>query len=475
MQKFRVSVDDFYRVFSEHAPRVDACMQELVERYDIRGKSVLSIGAGTAREEQQFALAGNDLLLIDVDEQNTLRWRLEGMPEGRGLEYWIGDATEFEQGVGTHDVVYLSSFTPDEARRGAIVKENTEAGSRWNPLVDPFHPAVMHYASSLRENGLLIVQSYYGSIEIGWNPDYLPACRRQLAEAGLHLLEVHRLKDSYGVILYVAVKGKPRIAPATKISQFHGRANAEPTVRVFGATAASINPAQPPAPVVSSGRMRASEAALRAAASARYAALRMAGYASANPRWKLHETISEAEQSTALKEITGRLRFKTALNLNCGFGRNARVLRSFANVVWGTDIVDAKHVTDFIRYIRTEPGDEDCLAPIGSGAVDAAFVLNVAGFHPHSTWRAYLSSANPELGVQLQEQNLPRVLAKGGLLICCEWESEPEKRWGRASWADIDDHAAFRYDAPDRLDEFELVVCGVTRSTRSPFVVYRRT
>ena len=80
-----------------------------------------------------------------------------------------------------------------------------------------------------------------------------------------------------------------------------------------------------------------------------------------------------------------------------------------------------------------------------------------------------------ELGVQLQEQNLPRVLAKGGLLICCEWESEPEKRWGRTQWADIDDHAAFHYDAPDRLDDFELVVCGVTRSTRSPFVVYRRT
>jgi hypothetical protein len=201
----------------------------------------------------------------------------------------------------------------------------------------------------------------------------------------------------------------------------------------------------------------------------------LAGRASANPRWKLHEAISEAEQSTALKEIMGRLRFKTALNLNCGFGRNARVLRSFANVVCGTDIIDAKHVTDFARYIRTEPGAEDCLAPIGSGAVDAAFVLNVAGFHPHSTWRAYLSSANPELGVQLQEQNLPRVLTKGGLLICCEWESEPEKRWGRTQWADIDDHAAFHYDAPDRLDDFELVVCGVTRSTRSPFVVYRRT
>jgi hypothetical protein len=475
MQKFRVSADDFYRVFSEEAPRIDACMGELIERYDIRGKSVLSIGAGAAREEQQFALAGNDLLLIDIDEQGSLQMRLQEMQESRGLEYWIGDATEFEQGVGTHDVVYLSGFTPDEARRSAIVKNNAGVGRSWNPLVDPFHPVVMQYAASLRDNGLLIIQSYCGSIEIGWNPDYLSACRRQLGEAGLHLLEIHRFRDAYGVLLYTAVKGKSRIAPATKISKFHGRANPQATVRVFGANAASINPAEPPAPVVSSSRKITYEAILRIAAWARYAVLRLAGCASANPRWKLPDTISDAQQTTALREITGRLRFKTALSLQCGLGQNARILRSFADDVRGIDIVDAKHVTDFVRYIRTEPGDEDCLAQIGDGAVDAAFVLNVTGFHPHSTWRAYLSSANPELWLQFQEQNLPRVLAKGGLLICCEWESEPEKRWGRTSWEGIDGHAAFHYDAPDRFDGFELVVCGLTRSTRSPFVVYRRT
>jgi hypothetical protein len=474
MQKFRVSVDDFYRVYSEKSPRVDECMQELIERYDIHGKSVLSVGAGTGFEERQFALAGNDLLLIDIDEQGSILPWLKRMPERPGLSYWIGDATEFEQGVGTHDVVYLSSFTPDEARRGAIVKHNTETGIRWDPMVDPFHPVVMQYVSSLREGGLLIIQSYYFSVEIAWNPDYLLACKRQLGTAGLHLLEVHRFKDTYGVMLYTAVKGKPGIAPAIKISKFHGRANPEATVRVFGATAASINRAQPPAPAASSSRRRAYQLALRAAAWARYAALRLAGCASANPRWKLHETISDAEQIAALREITGRFRFKTALNLQCGFGRNARVLQSVADTIWGTDIIDPKHITDFVRYIRTEPGDEDCLAQIGSGAADLAFVLNVTGFNPHSTWRTYFSSANQELAIYLQEQNLPRVLAEGGLLICCEWESEPEKRWGRASWADIDGHAAFHYDAPDRLEGFEMVACGVTRSTRSPFVMYRR-
>jgi SAM-dependent methyltransferase len=474
MQKFRVSADDFYRVFSEDAPRIDACMGELIERYDIRGKSVLSIGAGAGREEQQFALAGNDLLLIDIDEQGSLQLRLQEMPESRGLEYWIGDAAEFEQGVGTHDVVYLSGFTPDEARRSAIVKNNAEIGRSWDPLADPFHPVVMQYAASLRDNGLLLIQSYCGSIEIGWNPDYLAACRRQLGEIGLHLLEIHRFKDAYGVLLYTAVKGKPRIAPATKISRFHGRADPQATVRVFGATAASISPAEPPTPAASSNRKRVYEAILRIVAWTRYIPLRVAGCASANPKWKLPDTISDAEQKIALREIIGRFRFKTALNLHCGFGRNARILQSFTDSVLGIDTIDAKQVTDFNQYIRLEPGDEDCLAQISSGTVDAAFVLNVTGFHPHSTWRAYLSSANPELWLQLQEQNLPRVLAKGGLLICCEWESEPERRWGRTSWKGIDGHAAFHYDAPDRFDGFELIACGLTRSTRSPFVMYRK-
>ena len=44
-----------------------------------------------------------------------------------GLKYWICDATEFEQGIGTHDIVYLSGCTPDEARRSAIVKDGRDS------------------------------------------------------------------------------------------------------------------------------------------------------------------------------------------------------------------------------------------------------------------------------------------------------------------------------------------------------------
>lgn len=373
-----------------------------------------------------------------------------------------------------HDVVYFSGFTPDETRREAIVIDNTEAGRKWELHVDAFHPAVMQYASSLREGGLLIVQSYCGSIEIGWNPDYLPACRRQLGEAGLHLLEVHRFRHFYGVILYVAVKGKPRIAPATKISQFHGRSHPEPTVRMFGATAASIAAARSTGPVVPSGQRRAYQRLLKTAVWCRYASLRMLGYSSANPRWKLHNTNLDVEETAALREIMGRIRFPTVLNLSCGSGQGARALREFADELWGADIIDTKNVANLDRYIRMEPRDEFCLAEIGSGTVQVAYISNRTGFNAHSTWTAYLSSANEELGIYLQQQNLPRVLAKGGLLICREWESEPEKRWGRTSLADIDRRAAANYDAPDSLEGFKLITCGFAKSTRSPFVVYRR-
>jgi hypothetical protein len=63
-------------------------------------------------------------------------------------------------------------------------------------------------------------------------------------------MEVHRFKETHGVMLYTAVKGKQVLAPAQKISQFHGRAAPEPTERIFAASGSSIAASMPPPPTL---------------------------------------------------------------------------------------------------------------------------------------------------------------------------------------------------------------------------------
>jgi SAM-dependent methyltransferase len=235
MHKFSVAIDDFYQTFCQRIPRIDACMQELIARYNIADKSVLSVGAGLAREERQFALAGNDLLLVDVDESDKLLPQLQRMPERPGLSYWIGDAAEFVPNLGTYDVIYFSSFTPDEFRREAMVREQVRQGKRWDLSDDPFHPVMMEYTNALKTGGLFLIQSYCGGIDADANPDYLAACERQLRCQELHLVEVHRFQKTYGIMLYTAFKGKHMRAPTERLSQFHGRASPEPTERIFAA------------------------------------------------------------------------------------------------------------------------------------------------------------------------------------------------------------------------------------------------
>jgi hypothetical protein len=286
MHKFSVGVDDFYRAFAYDMPRIDASMQELIARYHITGKPVLSVGAGSAFEERQFVLAGNDLLLIDIDESSNLLPELQKMPKKPGLSYWIGDAAEFRHSLGNYDVVYFSSFTPDEIRRESIVRDNAGRGRPWALSHDPFHPVVMEYTAALKPGGLLIIQSYCGGIDTDANPNYLAACGRQLATHGIHLMEVHRFEETHGVMLYTAVKGRQVVAPAQKISQFHGRAAPEPTERIFAASGSSIAASAPPPPTLKRIRNRIRSVLNKGHNFLRYAHLRLGGYSSANPHWK---------------------------------------------------------------------------------------------------------------------------------------------------------------------------------------------
>jgi hypothetical protein len=232
VRKFSISVDEFHQRYAMYdLPRIDACMDELIERYNIHGKSILSVGAGSGNEEMRFARAKNDVLMIDVDEHGSLTLSLESMKPSTELRYWIGDAAELESSLKTYDVLYFSSFTPDEQRRASIARPR--GGYNWPLEEDPFHPVVMRYASALNKDGMLIVQSFCDSIYTDRNPNYIDACQRQLLSNGLNLFEIHRFAKTQGVMLYTVIKGEPRQAPKHKLSKFHGRGPVEDTERVF--------------------------------------------------------------------------------------------------------------------------------------------------------------------------------------------------------------------------------------------------
>lgn len=265
MRTFVVAFSDFYGAFPPHSggdmtpeknEAVRTAIGQLVARYGIARKSILSIGSSSAFEEYWFAILGlNRLTLVDIDEHDRLLPALEKMPRRwRGLSYHIGDAAEFcaprrmfgvEVPRRRFDVLYLSSFTPDEIRRDTLLRERSEALitrkmaagveiDQWAPWQDPLHPVTMEAAHLLRPGGLMIVQSYAFGIDAVYHKYFLPAMHRQLEAAGIELLEVHRFQRTTGVNLIAAQKrGGHRPPMEAPISRFHARATPEPVERIW--------------------------------------------------------------------------------------------------------------------------------------------------------------------------------------------------------------------------------------------------
>jgi hypothetical protein len=218
------------------APRMQAAIAQIAQRYDIKDKSVLSLGGGFGMEEYYFTQHGNRLTIVDIDEFGFVEPILKSCPAG-DLNYVVGDANgvEFDQ---PFDALFLSGFTPDELRRSEIVRQrDTETFRRmvelndgaweWPWWEDPFHALVMRFARNLREGGTMIVQSYCGSLDMIDHRYYLWACDRQLAEAGMRLLELYRFAQTTGSMLYVTARGSPAWPLWPPITCFHGRAEPE--------------------------------------------------------------------------------------------------------------------------------------------------------------------------------------------------------------------------------------------------------
>jgi hypothetical protein len=209
----------------------------------------------------------------------------------------------------------------------------------------------------------------------------------------------------------------------------------------------------------------------------RYWALRARGYGSANPRFDDFRCSPEtiAESIGEISARTGIERFDTVFEHRCGTGSNGRALQKIATHVYGADSIPLPFVSISIeRYICISEGSRVSFPTVEDGSVDAIFHLNQIGFNARSTWSEFLQR-DDRVSTLLEPQNFPRLLKPGGFLIFSEWESRPERRWGRMGLGVIVGKDASKEYDPPLLQGFELAACGFTCATRGPFVAYRRT
>lgn len=249
MRSYRVSDAAFYGWFSSNKydpdRRIELAVEQLVKRYGIENKAILSIGGGWGIEEYFLLKRSNRLTVVDIDERKDIEPALQKAPPG-DFHYIVGDANDVDL-TEQFDVLFLSSFAPDEHRRDAVARQRgTDCFQRmlklndgiweWPWWEDPFHPAIMKFTRNIRPGGLMIVQSYAGGLDALDNRYYLWACDRQLATAGMKLIEVYRFAKTTGVMLYVISKGDSYPLPLfPPITRFHGRGGAEKTqcLRLF--------------------------------------------------------------------------------------------------------------------------------------------------------------------------------------------------------------------------------------------------
>jgi hypothetical protein len=213
-REYWVSTETF-REQAHQFPRISVAVDQLIRRFDIRDKKILSLGPRFGREEYWFAKNGNQITMVDIDEQGDLEPALSAAESGP-LRYLIGDALNAVPNE-PFDVLFLSGFGPDEFRRREITV--------WK---DPFHPVVMRYAQLC---GLTLIQSFYGGPDLDYHPDMLPACDDQLMRHRLKLYEVYRLKVNKGCHLFV-IGSEPPLRLECEITLFHGRGADEPVARV---------------------------------------------------------------------------------------------------------------------------------------------------------------------------------------------------------------------------------------------------
>lgn len=260
MTIYKVSCAEYYKgleqnfSFTRDRDKVKKAMIQLIDKYNIKNKSVLSVGPGLGYEEYWFNENNCQLTFIDIDETKSIEPYLKTVPDGEGLTYILEDAREAIEILGKkYDICYFSGFTPDEIYRRDIQNEYYKSlqkmnfilliiryillklhllGRSWPKYRDPFSSLVINISrNALKNGGLFILQSYYAGIDIKVNPHFVKLVKKQLSRAGISLLNIYYFKESSDVSLTVGYKGTKdqsndylnSIRNNPELTKFHGR------------------------------------------------------------------------------------------------------------------------------------------------------------------------------------------------------------------------------------------------------------
>jgi hypothetical protein len=224
--------------------RVEIAMSNVIKRYELSGKNILSLASGAAFEEYWMLRAGNRVTCVDDFSDHRGISRVQAATtakESSAFRYVKSDFYAFvaQSEPEPFDVCYISSFPPDEYAREEIQAayrarltqdEKFSSYKSWPDGMPPFLQPMMDARKLISPGGLLLIQSYRGGVDIKENRHYPGMIEEQMAKNDLALLEIHYFRQSPGIVLIAAAAGlghqqqwRERLDRAAPITEFHGR------------------------------------------------------------------------------------------------------------------------------------------------------------------------------------------------------------------------------------------------------------
>ena len=206
MKKYIISSDQMHKVFKKkfktlpetyeiNSKNTKNTINDLLFKFSIYNKKILSVGSGTAFEEYWMSHY-NSLTCIDIDEHNDLKPILKKLNNRSGnFIYYLGDASQFKIiKKPIYNVLYLSGFTLDELGRNQDSLKDIYSNTT-KELIEKF----------LRKKGILIYQSYVNGYDCR-RKGYIKALKDNLNSLNIKLIDLFHYKNNPGVSLTIGFK-----------------------------------------------------------------------------------------------------------------------------------------------------------------------------------------------------------------------------------------------------------------------------
>lgn len=218
--QFELPKKQFIDKYQIDADRWD-CIQEIINRYELKSKKVALMGGGELGQERAF-LDHCNVLAIDIDEYGTLENGFHELCKidysGDKFTYVVGNALDSKNYLGTDfEAAFSSNFSPDiYPRLQASIKYFGFPGElqsldcdAWPFGTPPIHGDTFKTVSEiLKPGGLFFSLIYVGGYDIMQSRIYATDADIFARKHGLRLLELYARIESPGIHLLVFQKLK---------------------------------------------------------------------------------------------------------------------------------------------------------------------------------------------------------------------------------------------------------------------------